>query len=231
MAIHVNCPGCKKRYAVNEKFAGKTGPCPNCKHPIKIPEKNLEVTIKDTSLQKSGSASTIAQSTLNPILREEFKLNPIFTALTLCGSLITVVIAILGRQNDLFKNNFFLTSLGLILISPFISLGAYSFLYDDELEPYKGKSLAIRITLCGLFYSFLWGIFVYVSDVTLSGEIWNWFFIGPPFIAAGTLVAVNVLDLDFGAGFSHCAFYLLVTIVLRWCAGMDWIWNISPTNG
>ena len=45
MAILVVCPGCKKSFNVDDKFAGKTGPCPNCKTKITIPEKKAEVKI------------------------------------------------------------------------------------------------------------------------------------------------------------------------------------------
>ena len=37
MAIQVLCSGCGSRFAVSDRFAGKTGPCPKCKKPITIP--------------------------------------------------------------------------------------------------------------------------------------------------------------------------------------------------
>lgn len=37
MPILVNCPKCKTKFKVSEKFAGMEGPCPKCKSKIRIP--------------------------------------------------------------------------------------------------------------------------------------------------------------------------------------------------
>jgi hypothetical protein len=59
----------------------------------------------------------------------------------------------------------------------------------------------------------------------LTGDIWNWVFVAPPFLITGALVALASLDLDFGSGFFHYAFFVLVSMVLRWAAGMGWLWQ------
>ena len=38
MAIRICCPGCKKAISVPDSYAGKTGRCPACKHPITLPK-------------------------------------------------------------------------------------------------------------------------------------------------------------------------------------------------
>jgi hypothetical protein len=35
------------------------------------------------------------------------------------------------------------------------------------------------------------------------------------------------LDLDFGDGLFHYGFYLVVTVLLRWLAGMKWVWDVT----
>jgi hypothetical protein len=42
-------------------------------------------------------------------------------------------------------------------------------------------------------------------------------------------VPLACLDLEYGNGFFHYAFYLLVTVLLRWLAGMGWVWEIPST--
>ncbi|NND99518.1 MAG: hypothetical protein HKN47_19560, partial [Pirellulaceae bacterium] len=80
MPIQVTCPKCLKRFQVSDKFAGKEGPCPNCKHVIKVPDASEEVVIHapadDAPKDKSG------KSVLKPITRQE-------TDVTRNGLLIT----------------------------------------------------------------------------------------------------------------------------------------------
>ena len=227
MSIIVVCPSCRKRYAVNEKFAGKTGHCPNCKHPIRVPAQTAEVKIQTPEPFENGGRSTTDQLVLRPIAREQTKFNPLAAAGIACVAVAIFAGALLGGIIGLFNNHHFFTTAGLALVSPLLALAGYSFLYDDELEPYKSKSLFIRSAICGLSYTLLWGVFAYVSDIVLTGEVWNWVFIAPPFLAAGTMVAVTAFDLEFGNGFFHYSFYLLVIILLRWTAGMGWIWDTN----
>jgi hypothetical protein len=227
MSIIIVCPGCRKRYAVNEKFAGKSGHCPNCRHPIKVPLQAAEVKIHTPELFDSGGRSTTDQLVLKPIAREETKFNPLFASGIACAAVTIFACALLGGKIGLLNNHHFITAVGLAIVSPLIAWAGYSFLYDDELEPYKYKSLFIRSAICGLAYALLWGVFAYVSDVILTGDVWNWAFIAPPFLAAGTMIAVTAFDLEFGNGFFHYSFYLLMIILLRWTAGLGWIWDIN----
>ena len=47
MPINVVCTGCRKRFQVADAHAGKTGPCPSCQKPIKIPRPEDEVVIQE----------------------------------------------------------------------------------------------------------------------------------------------------------------------------------------
>ena len=87
--------------------------------------------------------------------------------------------------------------------------------------------LWIRSGVCGIGYVVLWGLFGYVSATMLTGELWQWLFVVPPLLAIGGAIPLVCLDLDYGAGFFHYAFYVLVTAVLRWVAGMGWVWEVT----
>ena len=80
MPIQVTCPKCLKRFQVSDKFAGKEGPCPNCKNVIKVPDKSEEVVIHapDDGAPKDRSGKSV----LKPITRKE-------TDVTRNGLLIT----------------------------------------------------------------------------------------------------------------------------------------------
>lgn len=226
MPISVLCSNCKKRFQVSDQFAGQTGPCPNCKAPIKIPEKGPEVTVHAPEAFASGGRGRGGELVTKPIARKQVKLNPVVAAAIGAGALVTVLVAYFAR--GLFQDFYVARLIALALISPPLVLAAYWFLRDDELEPYSGKALYLRAGICALGYLILWGVFGYIADQgILTNELWTWFFAAPPFLFTGALIAYATLDLDMGNGFFHFAFYLLVTVLLRWIAGLGWVWNVS----
>ena len=61
----------------------------------------------------------------------------------------------------------------------------------------------------------------------ITGELWEWMLYLPPFMIAGALVASGCFELDVSNGFFHYAFYLVVTVLLRWTVGMGWVWDVA----
>ena len=47
-----------------------------------------------------------------------------------------------------------------------------------------------------------------------------------PAFVVGTLAAATSLELEYGNAFFHYLFYLSVTVLLRWLAGMGWVWEV-----
>lgn len=233
MAILVVCPGCRKRFQVSDQFAGKTGPCPSCKTVIKIPTKKEEVVIHAPEEYASGGKSATGQLVLKPIARQDARFQPV-TAAVIAGAVVLVfVAAFLGRGviPGSAALNRLLQAVGLLLVSPPLVLGAYSVLYDPELEPYRGKALSLRAGILALVYALLWAVFAYllpyVRDFASNGELWIWLVVVPPFVVVGGLTALACLDLDFGSGALLYGFYLLVTSVLGWAAGLGWPWHTA----
>ncbi|MHC4400285.1 MAG: zinc ribbon domain-containing protein [Planctomycetota bacterium] len=239
MSILVVCPGCKKRFTVSEKFAGRTGPCPSCKTTIKIPEKTGEVEVDDP--RGPGTAGKRAADIhVQPILRPEATWNPVLAAIIGGASLVVLIGTwILGRA-DAFVGGATLPLLGvglmpvigLLLISPPLVIAGYSFLQNDEdLAPYRGKELYLRAGICSLAYIVLWGAYAYAVSHEWVGELWTWLYVAPPIFLAGGFIAFASLDLEYGLGFFHYSFYAFVTGLLRWVAGMGWVWDIPVTGG
>ena len=74
----------------------------------------------------------------------------------------------------------------------------------------------------------LWGVFaLLVARGVVSDELWDWVFVVPPFFVAGGLIAVAALDLDFSNGLFHYGFYVLITVLLHWAAGLQWAWHVA----
>jgi hypothetical protein len=227
MKILVVCPGCRKRFEVSEKFAGKTGPCPKCKTVIRVPELSEQVVIHAPEEFDRGGRNQSGQLVLKPISRTETRFRPLVAAAFGGAALLVFLAAWFGREQGIWQNPWAVV-VALLLLSPVLAVAAYSFLYDDELEPYRGRELWLRVAICGVVYALLWAVFARVTDSGfLTGELWKWLIVVPPFVAVGATAAAFALDFDFGNAAFHYAFYLLVTVFLRWAAGMGWVWNVK----
>jgi len=224
MSILVVCPGCHKRFKVNDKFAGQSGACPECKATIKVPSKDEEVKVHAPTEFAGGGRSRTGELITKPIARVQSKLQPVATAAIVGG--VLAVLLITWVAGEMIQSSFAVRAIGLLLVSPPLVLAGYSFLRNEDLEPYRGTSLYVRAAVCSLAYLVLWGIYAYVAPAMLTGELWEWMFVVPPFLVTGGLIALACLDLDFGNGFFHYTFYVLASILLRWVAGMGWLWNV-----
>src|SRR5690606_1795385 len=127
---------------------------------------------------------------------------------------------------ELFRASAALTGLGLLIVSPPLVLAGYAVLRDEEREPYRGRSLWIRGGIRSLIHARLWGAFAPLPPPGFETG-WNWLFIAPPFLLAGSLTAFACLDLDPTNSFFHYSFYLLATMLLRTAAGWPAVWNIT----
>lgn len=228
MSILVVCPGCRKRYTVSDQFAGKSGPCPNCKTIIKVPEKSEEVRIHAPEEFERGGRGTTGKLIFRPIRRQEVKLTPI-TLLSVGGfALVTLLAAwMLGRAQALV-GNWTLGTIALLLVSFPLTGGGYWFLHhDEELAPYRGRALYIRSAICATAYVVLWGAYSYAAQRYLPGTMEFFTFVALfLLVIPGALAAHACFDLEPESAALHYCFYLLITIVLRWLAGFDWVWNI-----
>ena len=96
MPIEVLCPGCKSRFKVSEKFAGKKGPCPKCKTVITIPEVTEEVVVH--APQEFGPKNATGVGVLKPITRKETKMSPLVIVGIVSGIITVLVVAVLLRS-------------------------------------------------------------------------------------------------------------------------------------
>jgi hypothetical protein len=221
MSIIVACPGCRKSFKVSDQFAGRTGACPNCKRPLRVPTKAEEVKIQAPEEFAGGGRSKTGKLITKPIERTNAKFQPVTTTIIAAASLLVLLLAWAGRHAHLFESNNIFTIIGLLVISPPLALAAYEVVRDDEFEPYRGMALYLRTSLCALGYAALWGIFFGFVTPMLTGELWNWIFVAPPFVVVGGLAAVAAFDMEFGTAALHYGFYLVATLLLGWVAGIQ----------
>lgn len=230
MPIQVTCNKCKTNFAVSEKFAGKQGPCPKCKAVITVPKLEQppagkapaeEVVIHAPEEYTTGAKGPKARNTTRPIARKETRIRLIPALIVGGACLVTFVAALLMRSA--LADHLWMRALGLTLVSAPIVVGGYTFLRNDELEPYRDLALWIRAAICGLVYGGMWGAYGLIpADMTTTP--WNWIFLGPPFFLVGAGAAFVTLDLDFDNAFFHYCFYVLVTLALGAAGGLAMPW-------
>lgn len=227
MSIIVVCPGCLKSFKVNEKFAGKSGPCPNCKRTLQVPEKSQEVKVHAPEAFAGGGKTKAGKLVIKPVAFTPAKAQPVTVVIIVAAVLAVLAITWVGGRTKLF-DNLIATSFGLLVVSPPLVAAAYMVLRDTELEPYTGKALYIRSCLCALGYVALWGLFtLLVSRGVVTGELWSWLYIVPAFVSVGALFGLAAFDLGFGDAALHYGFYLVAILILRWAAGMTWVWDVA----
>lgn len=225
MPIQVICPGCHTRFSVGDEHGGKTGPCPKCEIPIRIPDKSEEVVVHAPELGPKDSEGRLV---LKPIERSETKITAVGIVGIIGAVLVTLVVAFLigrmYRTGDDVQVPTWVLGAGAFLLAPPLAVAGYSFLRDDELEPYRGASLALRVLICACVYALLWGAYLYVKSMLFgsgSPEIWHLAFLVPPLVAAGAVAPFAALDLDYTSACVHCGMYLIVTVLMRLLMGLS----------
>ena len=222
MAISVVCTQCQARFNVSDKFAGQTGPCPKCKHPIKIPKATGDVTIHEPS--KPVESSQSGHMPTAPIVFEEESFSPISITILL----VTGVLALLAAyaSGKVFSADsgepsipFLLQALTAFFVAIPCAKAGYTVMRDKELEPYKGRPLTVRVLVCSMVYAALW--YVRGTIGIENPEIWQWTFLAPLFLFTGGLAAVLSFDIDWGVGVSHYSFYVILIALMRYLAGLQ----------
>lgn len=219
MAILVVCPSCRARFQVSEKFAGKQGPCPKCKGVINIPALDEQVKVHEPEQFAEGGKDAKGRAVLKPVARVETKVQPVAVVGIVGAALMAFVVAwVIGRGTD-HKPPQIVLALGAVLLAPPLVVGGYSFLRNQELEPYRGRALIIRAGICSAVYAGFWLAYAFLPEA-LTKEMFNWLFLGIPPLAIGALTALSTLDLDFTSGFFHYVLYVLVCVLLRLTMGL-----------
>ena len=224
MPITVVCRGCHQRFQVSDKFAGKQGPCPKCKATIYVPKPEEEVKIHTPEHSEASARGVSGQLVLKPIARETTRLAVWQIAALAGGSAAVLIGAVMLRWFPMEVRQV-AAMIGLLVLSAPLTIAAYTFLRDSELEPHRGLALWMRAAICGAIYAGYWAFYTWGlpdwARATTSGDIWKWVFVGPLFGLAGATAALATFDLDLGNGFFHFCFYVVITLLLGLTMGLQ----------
>ncbi|MCA9269714.1 MAG: hypothetical protein KDA41_14640 [Planctomycetales bacterium] len=217
MPIQVVCPGCKKRFSVSDKFAGKQGPCPDCKTLIKIPAAAPEVVIHAPDEAGPGGKGGGGRPVFKPIRRTYWSLSPVMMMSVFGGVAVTFLAAVfIGAATDAVPMA--IKALGAVVLAPPLVLGGYLFLRDPELATYRGTSLYWRVGVCALIYAAVWGLYAILRPLWFGPEphfeLYHYAIVLAAMVAAGAVGPFATLEFEYGTGALHYGFYLAVTILL-----------------
>jgi len=230
MAIDVTCAACHTRFQVSEKFAGKSGPCPKCKATIKIPAASEQVVIH--APEEFGPKGASGQAVFKPIARTDLKLGtPQIAAIV--GSVLVVLGAAVVLRIQFPDGHIPLpiNIVGAILLGPLLAFAGYTFLRDDELEPYRGSEVLLRSLACGLVWAAIWGaywfVFAFFNDYRPLSAAPSWQVMAavvPVMVGIGAFASQASFELELTTGALHYSIYLITTILLRLIMNMDPRW-------
>lgn len=230
MAIIVTCPGCRKSFTVRDEFGGRTGPCPKCKTPIKIPLASQTVKVHGGESFSDGGRSTSGELVLKPIKRTDAVFNPTLATGISVGSVCLLALTWLLRS--VIQNSTLFAAGALLVLSPMLACAPYPFLRNQEdLAPLKGKSLYLRSFLCGICYSLLvCGYYATMTYVGVGENIWIGIMLGVPFFVVGLLLGIAFFNLPWSDALIHFIFFIGVVIILRMVAGMPFFPDMNPAS-
>ncbi|WP_198953795.1 hypothetical protein [Rhodopirellula sp. MGV] len=224
MPIQVTCRHCLKRFQVSDKFAGKTGPCPNCKKPIEIPALDEQVVIH--APQDDSPKDSKGESVLKPITRKE-------TDVTRTGLLITIgsIVAVFGlavvfRFTHPDGVPLAAKLVALFIAAPPLIWAGYSFLYDQEREPYVGPELRNRVLVCSAIFPLIWCVYAFVPTYVFELDQINemsWAVFGVTLcvmIALGGLASAATFELEYFNGVVHAGMYFVSIVLLAFVSGV-----------
>jgi hypothetical protein len=216
MPIAVTCPKCLTRFSVNEKFAGKKGPCPKCKNEITIPELTEQVVIH--APPDVAPKDSKGQSVLKPIKRKEAKFSRVLIWGSVGGILGAILLA-LGMRLTGGTPIFMRIIIALAVAPPLVRFG-YAISRDSELEPYVGRELWNRVWITSAVLAATWLIYVfitpYVLDIDYASEM-GLLASGISLVvmlAFGSVAAMAAFELEFSGGMIIAGVYVAATLLL-----------------
>ena len=167
-----------------------------------------------------GARGRTGELVLEPIAREQVKL-PLWVGIAIGVFAVVVLIVAWSFRGAEESTERFMAQLGAVVLAPPLVIAGYTFLRNEELEPYRGLWLWVRTGICSAVYILGWVVYGYFVPAEWTDELWKWAFLGPMFGAAGATAAFACFDLDFASGFFHFAFYAGVTLVLGLIMGLN----------
>ena len=164
------------------------------------------------------------RSILKPIERQETRVSRKGIIVTVVAAVLAIGVAVgLGLTGGA---PLAARILGAIALAPPLVWAGYAFARDQELEPYRGRELMVRVAVLSAILAALWLVFAWVPTYLdlikspaemglLAAAIMMAIVLG-----LGALAAMVVFELEFVGGLTQAGLYFVVTLLLAYLAAV-----------
>ncbi len=186
-----------------------------------VPAKSEEVVVHGGD--GYGPTDSKGRQVLKPVFRQETKLSPVLIAGILGAIVMVIVVALAIRFQGYEPGEFPLAVLvgGAIVLGPGLALGGYTFLRDQETEPYTGSEFWIRGGVCGVLYAATWAMMYLIPMAGFDYTVATSTVTLGLMAAIGGGVALASYEMEYLMGIVHFGLFLIVCLALRWIIGLS----------
>lgn len=159
MAIRVICSGCMTSFEVDDRFAGKKGPCPKCGHIIEIPKEKIVIHAPDDITTDGKTRKNLGQDA-RPILQKRFVYTGRQVFWGIMGTLGAIAAAYLVGAAGSSLLSVIVGAIAVFLIAfPIAEIG-YMFIRDEnDLEIFLGNERHVRSAKTAAVFGLSWLLF------------------------------------------------------------------------
>lgn len=230
MAIRVICPGCMSSFEVDDRFAGKKGPCPKCGHIIEIPKEKLVIHAPD--MVTDGKKTRAVGHDAKPIAMKRFVWTGKDVFWSILGSLgVISLLFLIGAVH----NHVLSTIVGAIaafgIAYPICDFGYMLIRDENDLEMFLGNERHKRALFAALVFGASWIVFeIFVAFLGGQGAITCLYMIGLG--AIGAIGALVFFDCNYGKAFLVYLMFMAAAIVGRGLLFMPtgWVWQTTSVS-
>ena len=210
MAIDVICTGCHKRFQVSEEFAGRKGPCPECKTVIEIPKLEDIVVVHERETTKTG-----APTKLNSIRRQGTTVSKLELIISLSAVALGLTIAIIGRftiSEVSEAPGILIWGIAGCMFGIGTSLLGYIVLRNSELEIVNDRRTILKASGIGILYAILWRLQIIITDSALTMEdgiiLPGVIVLALALTAIASFLPMVLLEFEFAQGLVHTSLFI-----------------------
>ena len=121
------------------------------------------------------------------------------------------------------------------MLAPPLVWAGYQFIYDSELEPYRGTELLTRVLILSAVFSVTWLVYAfapaYVLELDYAHEM-TYMVAGITFcimVALGAVAAMATFEVEFPGGLTLSGLYFISVVLLALVSGVI-LAGVEPSN-